>query len=37
MRFLKKLLGWFRIAKNPAKVFAEEPRGLICQKRNLSN
>lgn len=37
MRALKKFLGWFRIAKNPAKVFAEEPRGLICQKRNLSN
>lgn len=37
MKLLKKFFEWFRIAKNPAKVFAEEPRGLICQKRNLSN
>lgn len=32
MKFLKKVFGWFRIAKNPAKVFAEEPGRFICQK-----
>lgn len=37
MKLLKKFLGWFRIAKNPAKVFAEEPRGLICQEKRKSN
>ena len=37
MKLLKKFFEWFRIAKNPAKVFAEEPGRFICQEKRKSN